>query len=96
MPETRNAQGMVEWIIWEMRKYATCSKESKFPVIACMRDTRSRCIKGSEFPVIARRHYTRSRCPSKAAGMVVAGREAISAYLLVSVFFGVENYLVTQ
>jgi hypothetical protein len=63
MPETRNAKGMVEWIIWEMRKDATCAKESEFPIVGCMRNTRS-------------------RCRSKAAGMVITEKEALSAYLL--------------
>jgi hypothetical protein len=43
MPEARNAQGMVEWIIWEMRKDATCGNESEFPIVACMSNTGPRC-----------------------------------------------------
>lgn len=43
MPETRNAQSMVEWVIREMRKDATCGKESEFPIVACVSNTGSRC-----------------------------------------------------
>jgi hypothetical protein len=68
MLEARNAEGMVEWIIWEMRKDATCGKESEFPMIAC-------------------KSNTGSRRPSKAAGMVITGKEVLSAYLLDSILF---------
>jgi hypothetical protein len=42
MSEARNAQGMIEWIIREMRKNAARGKESEFPIVACMSNTGSR------------------------------------------------------
>jgi len=39
MPEARNAQGMIEWIIREMRKNAARGKESEFPIVACTSNT---------------------------------------------------------
>ncbi len=54
MLETRNAQSMVKWIIRETRKYATCRKESEFPILACMSNAGSRCRGKAARMVVAR------------------------------------------